>query len=177
MTIDLKSAALPFVRTTKGLQFLLVTSKRSERWIFPKGSPKPGLEAHEIAALEAYEEAGVLGAISTRSCGSYVDRRTRDDGTRVNQEITVFPLLAEYQLIDWQEQDDRRRLWVETNDLKNYLPDAELIEVAKHFARKIKAGGKKRKIWKDYVRPYAGRENVGLLVPPGETFDRKVRVA
>ena len=54
-------AALPWRGTGDRREYLLVTSRRTGRWIFPKGSPLVG-EAPAAAALrEAAEEAGVDG--------------------------------------------------------------------------------------------------------------------
>jgi 8-oxo-dGTP pyrophosphatase MutT (NUDIX family) len=36
----------------------LVSNKRGDRWVLPKGRPEKHLKKKEIAALEAWEEAG-----------------------------------------------------------------------------------------------------------------------
>ena len=46
-----------------GIEFLLIRTRRSGRWTFPKGSAEPGLTHAQAAALEAFEEAGVHGRI------------------------------------------------------------------------------------------------------------------
>ena len=40
-------------------EVLLVTSRRSKRWIIPKGWPQNGMLPAQSAAIEALEEAGV----------------------------------------------------------------------------------------------------------------------
>jgi 8-oxo-dGTP pyrophosphatase MutT (NUDIX family) len=55
-------AALPYrARGKSELEVMLVTSRGSRRWIIPKGWPKRGIPAHDTAAKEAFEEAGVIG--------------------------------------------------------------------------------------------------------------------
>ena len=56
--------ALPY-RLSAGSrpQFMLVTSRETRRWIIPKGWPKKGKSPHHSAAREAFEEAGVVGAL------------------------------------------------------------------------------------------------------------------
>jgi 8-oxo-dGTP pyrophosphatase MutT (NUDIX family) len=44
----------------------LVTSRETRRWIIPKGWPKKGKSPDHSAAREAFEEAGVVGAIAKR---------------------------------------------------------------------------------------------------------------
>ena len=44
-------------------EILLVTSRGTGRWVVPKGNPLTGLDRHTSAAVEAEEEAGVIGAV------------------------------------------------------------------------------------------------------------------
>ena len=68
----LQYGALPY-RTSNGhrAEFMLVTSRETRRWIIPKGWPKRGKSPYRSAAQEAFEEAGVLGAIGRQSVGSF----------------------------------------------------------------------------------------------------------
>ena len=56
-------AALPYRETASGLEFLLITTRRTRRWIVPKGWPMDGHAPHAAAAREALEEAGVSGDV------------------------------------------------------------------------------------------------------------------
>ena len=64
-----QSGAVPYRMTDKGVRFLLVTSRRTGRWLFPKGGLMPGLEAWDSAAQEALEAAGVEGVVSCAALG------------------------------------------------------------------------------------------------------------
>src|SRR6266852_3236635 len=57
------------------IEFLLVRTRGSGRWTFPKGSAEPGLTHAQAAALEAFEEAGVHGRIEEASFARYVQRK------------------------------------------------------------------------------------------------------
>src|SRR5579863_7161341 len=57
------------------VEFLLVRTRGSGRWTFPKGSAEPGLTHAQAAALEAFEEAGVHGRIEEASFARYARRR------------------------------------------------------------------------------------------------------
>ncbi len=59
------------------LLVLLVTSRDTRRWVIPKGWPAKSLKAHQAAAREAKEEAGVQGRVSSTIFGKY--RYTRPD--------------------------------------------------------------------------------------------------
>ena len=64
-------AALCYRRNpdTGTIAVLLVTSRESLRWIVPKGWPIQGKKPHQVAAIEALEEAGVRGKIRKKPFG------------------------------------------------------------------------------------------------------------
>ncbi|MCC7464600.1 MAG: NUDIX domain-containing protein, partial [Gammaproteobacteria bacterium] len=70
-----QAGAIPFMRIQDTCAFLVVTSRHSKRWIFPKGRIDPGEEPWEAALREAYEEAGVRGRISRLPAGFHVPHR------------------------------------------------------------------------------------------------------
>src|SRR5579863_6130070 len=80
------------------IEFLLVRTRGSGRWTFPKGSAEPGLTHAQAAALEAFEEAGVHGRIEEATFARYV-RRKRDarksSGSSCRRELAVNAHLCE----------------------------------------------------------------------------------
>ena len=66
--------------------FLLITSRRTGCWIFPKGSLMEGLAPWESAAQEAFEEAGVEGHVDPAPLGTY---RTLKRGLRQTKVLDV----------------------------------------------------------------------------------------
>ncbi len=99
---------------TKGgkLEILLVTTRRSKRWMIPKGWPIKGLKAAKSAAREAYEEAGVRGIARAKSIGFFMyDKRLDEDGIIVPCEVKVFPLLVKRQDKTWPESHQRQSRW------------------------------------------------------------------
>ena len=65
-------AALPYrLNGHAQPEVMLVTSRETRRWIIPKGWPHKGKTPHHSAAREAFEEAGVVGAVSKDSIGSF----------------------------------------------------------------------------------------------------------
>jgi 8-oxo-dGTP pyrophosphatase MutT (NUDIX family) len=51
---------------------MLLTSRETGRWVIPKGWPIKRLKPHQVAAQEAYEEAGLVGSTtSERQVGIY----------------------------------------------------------------------------------------------------------
>src|ERR1700740_3621067 len=84
-------------------QFMLVTSRETRRWIIPKGWPKKGKSPRRSAAREAFEEAGVIGAIGKRSLGSFSYEKRLSSGAVVTCEVRVFPLQVKRQNKEWPE--------------------------------------------------------------------------
>lgn len=120
-----QSGALPYTILNDRVVFLLVTSRRTGRWIFPKGSVTPGMTPWDSAAKEAMEEAGVAGEISTIPLGSY---QNSDKGVPV--EIDLYPLKVDQQLEQWDEMDQRLRHWALLSETKRLLDDRTLSRLA-----------------------------------------------
>jgi ADP-ribose pyrophosphatase YjhB (NUDIX family) len=69
--------------------------------VIPKGWPIKGLKPHEVAAREAYEEAGLIGSIAgKREIGIYHYEKQLPGGPSLC-EVWVFQLWVEQQLDDW----------------------------------------------------------------------------
>src|SRR5262245_43345878 len=57
-------AALPVRHNGDGsAAILLITSRKTRRWVIPKGWPIKGTSHPDSAAIEAWEEAGIKGKI------------------------------------------------------------------------------------------------------------------
>jgi adenylate cyclase len=55
---------LPYVRSKKTIQIMLITTRGSSSWIFPKGQAMRGKSNEEVSRIEALEEAGIKGEIT-----------------------------------------------------------------------------------------------------------------
>ena len=129
-----QSGALPYTIVNDRLVFLLVTSRKTGRWIFPKGSISAGMTPWDSAAKEALEEAGVSGEIDTNPIGTYYNS---DKDMRV--EIDLYPLRVEAQLEAWQEMDQRLRHWALLTETKRLLSDRTLSNIAETLHRQLTA--------------------------------------
>lgn len=79
--------------------------------MLPKGWPKKRLSGAETAALEAFEEAGLVGDIAPDAMGVFRYRKRLPDGALVKCEVDVFALRVAEVLDDWPERTQRRRQW------------------------------------------------------------------
>ena len=112
----LQVGALPLRFSEDGkAEILLVTTRTTKRWTIPKGWPIKKLKAHEAAAREAQEEAGVLGTVRKKPVGKYLYwKRVADDA--ILCRVKVFQLMVEKQLETWPERDERRQQWFKLVD-------------------------------------------------------------
>ncbi|MCV0394048.1 MAG: NUDIX hydrolase [Rhizobiaceae bacterium] len=123
--------AIPFQLVEGRTAFLLITSRRTGRWIFPKGSLMEGKSAPETAAQEALEEAGVEGVVFDDALGHYHTVKHRL--IRQHIDVTVYPLLVTRQLDDWQEKGQRYRHWVMAKEAIRLVSDPGAVSAIKRL--------------------------------------------
>ena len=126
-------AALPFRIVDDKVQILLVTSRRSKRWILPKGWPEWGMTPAECAKREAYEEAGVKGRIFDLPIGIYSYVKILPDAERLPCLAVVYPMRVTKVLKSYPEQDDRRRKWVTRKKAAAMVKIPELQRIIRTF--------------------------------------------
>src|SRR5580700_3178360 len=86
-------AALPYRMNDRTQpEVMLVTSRETRRWIIPKGWPHKGKAPHRSAAREAFEEAGVIGAVNRQSVGSFSYEKQLKSGSVVECKVRVYAL-------------------------------------------------------------------------------------
>lgn len=121
--------ALPFVETEGGLLVLLITTRGLGQWTIPKGWPKPGLSEAEMAAREAFEEAGVTGEIGQRSIAEFRYTKRLHMFSWARCTVAIYPLRARCQHLAWPEQGIRRLLWIEPCQAAAKVKEAQLAKV------------------------------------------------
>jgi 8-oxo-dGTP pyrophosphatase MutT (NUDIX family) len=118
----------------------MVTSRRSKRWIIPKGWPIKGLRPAKSAAREAFEEAGVRGKVGAKSVGLFKYNKLLDEnGIEVSCEVKVFPLLVTRQSETWPELEQRLVQWVEPSKAVSLMREPKLKKLVATFAKRVAA--------------------------------------
>jgi 8-oxo-dGTP pyrophosphatase MutT (NUDIX family) len=114
-------------RFKKGnLQVLLLNSRDTGRFVIPKGWTEKKLTDPEAAAQEAFEEAGVIGDISTDPIGSFAYTKIMGPGFALPCIITVFPMEAVTLLPTWPEAHERTRFWMTLDQAAASVDEPEL---------------------------------------------------
>lgn len=128
-----QAGALPYAVVEGRVAFLLITTRRTGRWIFPKGGIETGLSPWESAAIEAVEEAGVAGEIAQVPVGSY--RASVGGNAATLVDVDLYPLRVTQQLDDWREKGQRLRHWAALEEAKRLLADRSLARLAEKVER------------------------------------------
>jgi 8-oxo-dGTP pyrophosphatase MutT (NUDIX family) len=111
------------------LLVMLITTRGRSRWVIPKGWLEKGIAPHELAAREAFEEAGLLGTAGTEPIGAYSYRKRLPDGRRRRCEVEVFVLQVESRAGDWPERGQRRKRWVPPHVAAGLVAEPGLAEL------------------------------------------------
>ena len=137
--VHVQYGALPYRFThDAALEILLLTTRRSKRWIVPKGWPIKGLRPAKSAAREAFEEAGVRGRVGARSIGLFAyDQILDENGIQVSCEVRVFPLLVKRQSETWPEIEQRVVQWAAPDKALTLIKEPELKALVAAFAKRV----------------------------------------
>lgn len=124
-------------KKTGELEMLLLTSRDTGRWVIPKGWPMPGKLSHEVAAREAYEEAGVRGAVETTPLGSFGYDKVLKDGIQVPCRVQVYALEVNELVKNFKEKGERSMEWVSCDEAVKRVREPELRDLILAFAQRM----------------------------------------
>lgn len=125
-------AALCFRFNGADLEICIVTSRKSKRWILPKGWPMHNQTPAQAAATEAWEEAGVRGQAIDHCLGAYsYTKPLSKNPTPV--VVMIYPVAVKEVSDCWPEQHDRKRKWVVQRKAAKKLQEPELRRIVATF--------------------------------------------
>jgi 8-oxo-dGTP pyrophosphatase MutT (NUDIX family) len=125
--------ALPYVETESGLLVLLITTRGLGRWTIPKGWPSARLSDAELAAREAFEEAGVTGEVSALPIGNFRYTKRLHLFSWARCSVEVYALRASCQHLIWPEKAGRRSMWIEPGKAAARVKEPQLAGVLREF--------------------------------------------
>ncbi len=126
-------AALPFRIQARQVQILLITSRGTKRWVIPKGWPMTGLKPHDAAAIEAAEEAGIIGEIEPQAFGAYTYEKRLTAKRSANVQVAVFPFRVQAQADDWKEHGQRMFDWFAYRQAAMLVAEPSLRQLIRDF--------------------------------------------
>jgi 8-oxo-dGTP pyrophosphatase MutT (NUDIX family) len=126
-------AALPWRVANGRTEIMLVTSRDTKRWIIPKGWPMKGRKPHIVAAIEAVQEAGLIGKIDKTKLGDFGYEKRLKSGTTVDCRVELFALRVERQRKQWPEKSQRATRWFECAISADLVEEPELRDLILGF--------------------------------------------
>ncbi|MFM7364821.1 MAG: NUDIX hydrolase [Cuspidothrix sp.] len=119
-----QSGVIPYRIREGKVEILLITTRKRQGWVIPKGGLCKGMSPYDSAAKEAWEEAGVLGRVTTEKLANYKYRK-RGNTYKVN----LFLLPVETVLDDWTEATTRERKWLEIQQAAELVTETSLKRI------------------------------------------------
>lgn len=130
---DEQVAAVCYRVGDAGVEFLLVQTRGSRRWTFPKGCIESGMTRAQAAALEALEEAGAHGRMEAVPFARYTSRKRSAE--RNAPATIVHAYLCEVLWQDRPRESKRKPTWLSAAKAKVRLRAGRSPEAAAGFAR------------------------------------------
>ena len=138
--VPLQSGVLAWrLKGRKKAEILLVTSRRSGRWMIPKGWPMPGRTLADSAAQEAFEEAGIRGEIDPQPIGTFRHVKQHLLLGRLEIDILVHRLAVQRELSDWPERGERSRKWFPVREAALQVDSDGLKKLIVRFGKELKS--------------------------------------
>ena len=132
MEVRTQFAALCFRLRNDNVEICIITSRRTGRWILPKGWPMHKQTPAQAAATEAWEEAGLTGKAYDTCLGVYTYQKYRK-----KQSFPVITLVYPMKITnvhsDWPEAHERRRRWVSPAKAADKINEPELKRIIASF--------------------------------------------
>lgn len=126
-------AALCYKIIDEKVKVLLITSRRTGRWIIPKGWPAHGKTPIESAMTEAWEEAGVRGRVTGDCLGLFSYQKNIEDADELPCVAMVYPLKVKTLAVNFPEKGQRKRRWMAPRKAAEKVLEPELARILKNF--------------------------------------------
>jgi len=134
----LQFGALCYRRSRKGkIRVMLITSRRTRRWISPKGWPIKSLGPAGTAAREAWEEAGVRGEVARHSIGFYPYQKYMGRGRTVTCLVQAFPLEVTQRAEKFPESDQRKVRWFKPKKAAKLVREPDLARLIRDLPKTV----------------------------------------
>ena len=131
--------ALCFRRTEgTAIEVLVITSRKTGRWIIPKGWPMKRKKPYEAAAMEALEEAGVRGTVRKKPIGRYTYLKELEDGDVAPCVVDVLQVEVRDIKAEFKERGQRDREWVSLDEAARRVREIELKSMLVTFRPRTK---------------------------------------
>lgn len=119
---------------------LLITARGSGRWVIPKGGPMKSKSPRQVAAQEAFEEAGIKGKTGRTPIGRYSYMKRLEDGTNAPCVVDVFALEVASIAATFKEHGQRQTAWIRLAEAGRLVEEPELRGLFVKLDAMLRAG-------------------------------------
>lgn len=130
-------AALCYRYQRDKLRLMLITSRKTGRWIIPKGWPIDGKTPAGSALQEAWEEAGIIGRCDDLCLGIFSYRKYFEEADGLPCVAMVYPVRVRQVEDRYPEAGQRKRKWVSRNRAAKMVAEPELARILRDFDPKL----------------------------------------
>ncbi|CAI9755237.1 unnamed protein product [Fraxinus pennsylvanica] len=117
------------------LEVLVISSKKSQAMMFPKGGWELDESVEEAACRESLEEAGVVGNVENQ-LGTWL---FKSNSRELYHEGLMFPLLVTEQLDLWPEKSARLREWMTVAKAREVCKQLWMNEALEILVNRLKS--------------------------------------
>ena len=119
-------------------EVLLITTRETRRWSLPKGWAIKGLKPHEVAAREAWEEAGVVGKAKKKAYGRFTYVKTLKSGKNVAAFVQVHLVSVSRMDDHYPEVGQRVLSWMSPLEASGLVDEPELKHLLGSLHRQLR---------------------------------------
>lgn len=133
--VPVQFAALCTRKKAGKREVLLITSRDTGRWVLPKGWQMTDRTGGETALTEAWEEAGVIGALTGPAIGCYLYPKMIAPGRVHTCRVEVHPVRVDRLEARFPERGQRRRKWMSAKKAAKAVQEPELAVMLRNLPR------------------------------------------
>lgn len=118
-------AVIPIIKKKRKKQICLVTSRTKKNWILPTGKYERKHSNKQVAELEAFEEAGLIGRLDKEFCETITYKKA---GSGKKRQLKLYLMQVVKIQERWPEKKQRKREMIPAKLLKTQVSDKQLAK-------------------------------------------------
>lgn len=127
-----QACVIPYRSSDMGIEFCLITSKKSGKWSLPKGTIRSEETVSETIARQAHKEAGLRGELIEDPVGTYSYHKWE-----TILEVVVLMMNVNECSDEWPDAEARKRRWVTSEEALSLLSKDDLKKLLRKAVERL----------------------------------------